>query len=102
MRSVYALSAVMVLGLIAHIIFAAGFPLDHPVAIFDGFTVAHAFLIWWLYIAPLFVLAAFALLIWKSWMETLPRLDKMGGWVAVVVAAGLNALMAFEILNGRL
>ena len=102
MRSLYALCAVVVLGLIAHIMLVAAFPLDRPLAFFDGFTVAHAFLVWWLYIAPPFAFAAFALLIWKSWMETLPRKDKIGGWIAIVVVAGLNALMAFEILRGKL
>jgi hypothetical protein len=101
-RSVYLLCAVVVLGLIAHIILAASLPLDHPLPFFNDYTVAHVFLLWWLYVAPPFAFAAIALLIWKTWMETLPRNEKIGGWIAVIVAAAINLTMAFEILSGRL
>ncbi|HKW89143.1 MAG TPA: hypothetical protein VJN21_10335 [Candidatus Acidoferrales bacterium] len=102
MRSVYLLCAVIVLGLIAHILLAASIPPDHALPFFSNYTVEHAYIIWWLYLAPPFAVAAIALLIWKSWMETTPRETKIGGWISVVVAAAINLSMVFEIVSGRL
>lgn len=102
MRSVYVLCGVVILGLMAHIILAASLPMDHPLPLLNDYTIAHVFIIWWLYVAPVFAVAAIALLIWKSWMEALSRNTKVGGWIAVVGAAAVNFCMAFEVLSGRL
>lgn len=101
-RSVYALCAVVIFGFLAHILLSVSIAPDHALPYFNNYTVEHVYIIWWLYIAPPFSVAAIALLIWKSWMESLPKETKIGGWISVVVAAAINISMAFGILDGRL
>ncbi len=96
MRSVYWLCGVPIA---TCIIFLLVFPSTHTAPLLGGFTVAHIFFIWWLYIAPLFTFAAFALLLWKLWMETVPRTEKIQAWIAVLVAAGTNILAAVMVLR---
>jgi hypothetical protein len=100
MRSVCWLCSVVFLGLALDAIFTLFVPMHAPLPIFDGYGPADVFLVWWLYIAPPFTLIAFALPMWKSWMEALSRNMKLGGWLVVGVAAGVNLYMAFEILRG--
>lgn len=102
MRSVYVLCAVVILGFIAHILLSASVPPDRALPYFSNYTLEHAYIIWWLYIAPPFSAAAIALLIWKSWMESLPKETKIGGWISVVVEAEINISIAFGIISGRL
>lgn len=97
MRSVGWLCAVPVT---TCIIFLLVFPSTRTAPLVDGFTVAHIFFVWWLYIAPLFTFAAFALLLWKLWMETVSRRAKIQAWLAVLFAAGCNILAAVIMLRG--
>lgn len=100
MRSVYSLCSVVFLGLILNAGFSFFISMHAPLPIFKGHTPADVFSVWWLYLAPPFTLIAFALLVWKSWMEALSRNMKLGGWFAVAVSAAINLYMAFEILRG--
>lgn len=102
MRSVYSLCSVLALGLIIQVVVAASLSLDRPLPFLGGHTIAQAFLVWWLYVAPPFTLAALALLIWKSWMESLSRNARLGGWIAVITTVAINLFMALEILSGSL
>lgn len=96
MRSVYWLCGVP---FATCIIFLLVFSSTRTVPVMGGFTVAHIFFVWWLYIAPLFTFAAFALLLWKLWMETVPRAAKVQAWIAVLFAAGANILAAVILLR---
>jgi hypothetical protein len=99
MRSVYSLCAVVFLGLIANAALAASVSLQNPLPFLKGYTAAHALLVWWFYVAPPFTFAAFALLVWKSWMEAVPRKTKILAWSAVAVAAGVNLLAAIHMIS---
>jgi len=96
MRSVYWLCGVPI---VSCVIFLLVFSSMRPAPLAGGFTVIHIFLLWWLYIAPLFTFAAFALLLWKLWMETVARTTKIRAWTAVLAAAGANILAAVLLLR---
>jgi hypothetical protein len=93
MRTVYVLCSVVI---IRCLVFIFSFPLDRPM--FAGFTAAHFFSVWWLYVAPPFTLGALALLIWKSWMESLSQRSKVIAWAVVGATAGINVLSALKTI----
>lgn len=96
MRSVYWLCGVPI---VTCVIFLLVFSSMRAVPLADGFTLTHIFLVWWLYIAPVFTFAAFALLLWKVWMETVARATKIRAWTAVLAAAAANILAAVILLR---
>jgi hypothetical protein len=96
MRSVYSLCGVPI---VSYVVFLFASPFMQPAPPLHGFTIGNLFFVWWLYIAPLFTFAAFALLVWKLWMETVPRNGKILAWAAVIVAACANILAAVRMIR---